>query len=446
MSFVDTQEGSTSVNAEQKLFGSIQGHLRFAAICVGLLLGGIGGWAAITEVSGAVVATGTVVVESNVKQVQHQDGGVVKAIYVENGNLVNVGDLLIVLDDTLLQSELGAVTKQLNELYAQHGRLLAEQQGVEQIDFSQYQWIHESSSLTQKVQENQRRLFHARKKSLIGQKAQLKEQISQLQQKISGIEAESDAKKQEIKLVSSELEDMQRLFEENFVTKSQVTVLERDNTQLQGSYSSLMAEIAQDKEAISERQMQILQLEEDTRVEILQTLQETRVNLVELEKQKVVLEEQLERLSIRAPYSGYIHNLVVHTVGGVITPAEPVTAIVPEKDTLLVEAQIRPVDIEQLSPNQDARLRFPSFDQKKTPELKAALHTISADLLMDQVTGASYYQARFSIPEQELQQLKGKKLIPGMPVEVFAKTEERTVLSYLLKPISDQLAYAMRER
>ncbi|TBR43233.1 HlyD family type I secretion periplasmic adaptor subunit [Marinomonas agarivorans] len=433
------------MNTEQELFGSVRRHLRLAAIFMGLLLFGMGGWTAITEVSGAVVATGTVVVESNVKQVQHQDGGVVQSIHVAVGDLVQTDDLLVVLDDTAVRAEWSSVIKQLNELYARHARLLAEQQ-QKTIDFSPYAWVYSDVEGVRQIQANQQSLFHARRNSLAGQKAQLNEQIAQLEQKIIGIEAESSAKQREIALVESELSDMQRLFDSNYVAKTQITTLERDHSQLQGAYSSLLAQIAQDREAISERRIQILQLEEDSRADILQQLQDADINITQLEQQKIVLEEQLSRLEIRASNTGFIHNLTVHTLGGVISPAEPIMAIVPQQDVLLVEAQVRPVDIEQLSPNQEARLRFPSFDQKKTPEIRAVLKTISADLLMDQTTGASYYQARFSIPETELAQLGDKQLIPGMPVEVFAKTEERTILSYLLKPISDQLAYAMRER
>lgn len=434
------------LSSDQKLFTSIRSHVFVAGIIVCILVGGLGIWTGFARVSGAVVAAGTVVVESDVKQIQHQEGGVVKEILVENGDLVHAGDLLFVLDDTLIQAELKAVIAQLDEFYAQNARLLAEQSNADEIDFSLSGSTNSFMTPVHNIRANQRDLFQARKKSLRGQKEQLKEQVSQLQQKIAGIQAESNAKQDEMVFVKRELEDMKFLFEQNFVAKTQVTVLERDNIQLQGAYSALLAEIAQDKEVISERHMQILQLEEDIRIEVLQQLQDTRMNLSELEKQKAIIEDQLKRLFIRAPHVGYIHNLAIHTVGGVISPSETVTSLVPQKDLLLVEAQVRPIDIEQLSPNQAARLRFPSFNQKETPELIAQLKTISADLVQDQVSGNTYYEVMFTIPSSELKKLQGKQLIPGMPVEVFAKTEDRTVLSYLLKPISDQMAYALRER
>ena len=296
------------------------------------------------------------------------------------------------------------------------------------------------------IEDNQQNLFRARRNSLTGQKAQLNEQVSQLSQQIIGLEAESKAKKQEMEIVNRELNDMKPLFEEALVAKSDITELERDLAQLQGNYSALVAEIAQNKEVISERYMQTLQLDEDRQAEILQQQQETRVNIANLKKERVMVEDQLKRLEIRAPRSGYVHNLAIHTVGGVVTPGETVTSLVPQKDLLIIEAKISPVDIEQLFLSQEARLRLPSFEQKTTPELKANLATISADLLQDELSGEMYYQAKFIIPEVELDKLNGKTLIPGMPVEVFATTEDRTVLSYLIKPIRDQIAHALRER
>ncbi|MBJ7539957.1 HlyD family type I secretion periplasmic adaptor subunit [Marinomonas transparens] len=434
------------LSSEQKLFGSIRRHILTVSIVIFVLVGGMGVWTGLSSIAGAVVATGTIVVESNTKEVQHREGGIVKAIEVENGDLVDAGDLLIVLDDTLLQSEMSSIVKQLHELYAQNSRLLAEQAGKNEIVFDMPMKDSQFVSLVDSVETNQRAFFHARANSLAGQKSQLKEKISQLEQEIIGFQADSDTKKSEMGFVTRELEDIRPLFEQNLISKTRITELERDEAQLQGAYNVLLAEVAQNKGAIRELEMQVLQLEEDKRVEVLQQLQDTRVNIVLLEKQKADVEDQLKRLNIRAPRSGYVHNLAIHTVGGVVAPGETVTLLVPQKDLLLVEAQIRPVDIEQLYFSQDAKVRFPSFNQKTTPELKATLKTVSADLLQDQQSGVMYYQAMFMISETELSKLNGKSLIPGMPVEVFAKTEERTVLSYLLKPVRDQIVHALRER
>lgn len=428
------------------LSGSIRRHILVAGAFVCLLFIGIGGWLALAHVSGAVVATGTVVVEGNIKEVQHQEGGIIKDIKVEDGDLVKSGDLLVVLDDTQVRSEWESVVKQLYELRAQQDRLLAEQKEAKDITFSSHKVDTQFVSLVNMIKNDQTRLFQARRNSFSRQKAQLLEQISQLEQQISGLKAESEAKNVEMNLVSQELADVSSLFEKSFVSKSDVTSLTRDKTQLQGGYRSLLSQIEEDKKAISERQIQMAQLEEDKKADTLQQLQDTRLNIASLERQKVALEDQLARLTIRAPISGYIHNLIIHTVGGVISPGEVVTSLVPENNALLIEAQIRPIDIDKLSLEQKTRIRFPNFDQKTTPELMAKIKTISADLLQDPISGSMYYQARFSIEKDELAKLNGKKLIPGMPVEVFAKTEDRTVLSYLLKPIRDQISYALREK
>ena len=433
-------------DSEHKLLGSMRYHVLIALAVAALLLGGLGLWAASSMISGAVVASGTVVVESNVKQVQHQTGGIIQAIKVKDGDLVNAGDLLVSLDDTLMRANQAMVIKQLNEYYAQQSRLLAEQMGQQAITFVRLDVKDPVTAFVKLVEDNQQALFVARKNSLQGQQDQFQQQILQLQQKIVGLSAGRDTKQEEMALVDSELADLLILFEQQMTTQHRIRELRRDRMQLQGADNNLMAEIAQTQKAISELEMKILQLNEDRRVEILQQLKDTRQSIVQLQKERVAMQDQLARLQILAPRSGYVHQLAFHTIGGVIAPGETVMLLVPQQDLLLVEAQIRPVDIDQLVAGQKARIRLPSFDQRSTPELRAQLQTISADLLQDPASGAMYYKARLIIPTEELEKLQGKDLVPGMPVEVFATTEARTVLSYLIKPIRDQIAHALRER
>ncbi|MBO6933291.1 MAG: HlyD family type I secretion periplasmic adaptor subunit, partial [Roseibium sp.] len=191
---------------------------------------------------------------------------------------------------------------------------------------------------------------------------------------------------------------------------------------------------------------QILQIDESYRAEVLEQLQEARSRIAQLEEQKIAAEDELTRVEILAPRNGYVHQLSVHTIGGVISPGETVMQIVPREDQLIVEAQVRPVDIDQMAPGQNARVRFPSFDQRTTPELNATLLTVSPDLSEDERTGMTYYVARLSIDDEELDKLGEQALVPGMPVETFLKTGDRTVLSYLVKPVTDQIAHALRER
>ena len=437
---------SVQQDTEQRLLGSMRYHLLITVVVVAFLLGGLGLWVATSTVSGAVVATGKVVVESNVKEVQHQAGGIIQSIKVKNGDLVLAGDLLLTLDDTLVRANQAMVVKQLHEFYAQQSRLLAEQMADKEITFSRLNVEGPVPELVKLVESHQQKLFYARRNSLQDQRNQFKQQISQLQQKIIGLRAGRDTKQQEMALVEPELADLLRLFKRQMIDKSRIRELQRDSLKLQGADNALMAEIVQDQKAISELEMKILQLDEDRRVEILQQLQDTRLNIVRLQQERVAVQDQLMRLQIRAPRSGYVHQLAFHTVGGVIAPGETVMSLVPQQDLLLVEAEIHPIDIDQLVVGQEARIRLPSFDQRTTPELRAQLQTISADLLQNSVTGLMYYQARLTIPEAELDKLHGKSLVPGMPVEVFATTQNRTVLSYLLKPIHDQIAHALRER
>ncbi len=460
------QAGSADGDADAMLRDTVRSHLLFAMFLAIFLIAGIGGWATFSEISGAVVSSGTVVVESNVKQVQHREGGIVKEIRVKNGDTVKAGDLLISLDDTVTRANLSVVTKQLEELSAQELRLEAERDDLDAI-----QWPVKNVAALQlrlaadddeagtrqdttaslrdaltDIERGQQLLLQARRNSKNGRKNQLEEQIRQFNQQTQGLEAQFEAKKTEIGLIDEELLDLDGLLNKQLVSKSRVTALRREKARLQGEYGDLIAQIAQTKEAISERRIQILQIEESYRAEVLEQLQEVRSRIAQLEEQKIAAEDELTRVDIVAPRNGYVHQLAVHTIGGVLAPGETVMNIVPQEDQLLVEAQVRPVDIDQMAPGQEARVRFPSFDQRTTPELNARLLTVSADLTEDERSGMSYYVARLVINDDELVKLGEQTLVPGMPVETFLQTGNRSVLSYLVKPITDQIAHAMRER
>ncbi|WP_350333179.1 HlyD family type I secretion periplasmic adaptor subunit [Coralliovum pocilloporae] len=446
MSEQSMPQSSPAAHGEQILSQSIRRHLVWAAVLIVTLFGGIGAWAALTEISGAVVASGVVVVETNTKQVQHQEGGIVRTIQVRNGDAVKAGDLLIRLDDTVTRANLSVITQQLDELSAQEARLIAEQSGADGITFPDQISSNADARALRLIRDSQSQLLEARRKSLSGRKTQLREQITQFEKQIDGLTAQRDAKAKEIKLIREELVDLEKLLAQELVSSTRVTALKRDEARLEGEHGGFIAQIAQTREGISERSIQILQIEEEARADVLQQLQETRSRIAQLQEQRIAAEDQLTRVDIRAPRSGFVHNLSIHTIGGVIGPAETVMVIVPREDLLVVEAQVQPVDIDQLTAEQQATIRLPSFDQRTTPELKATLKTVSADLTQDQVSGLSYYLVRLTIPDEELAKLNGKRLIPGMPVEAFLKTEDRTVLSYIVKPITDQIAHALKER
>lgn len=420
---------------------TVRNHLLFALFIAIFVVAGIGGWATFTEISGAVVSSGTVVVETNIKQVQHREGGIVRDIRVKNGDVVEAGELLISLDDTVTRANLAVITKQLTEMTAQERRLEAERDDIRSIE-----WPGSDQRELTDIERGQQLLLEARQNSKDGRKNQLEEQIRQFNKQTLGLEAQVTAKVSEIELIDEELSDLDGLLNKQLVSKSRVTSLRREKARLEGEHGDLIAQIARTREAISERRIQILQIEESYRAEVLEQLQEVRSRIAQLEEQKIAAEDELTRVEILAPQNGYIHQLSVHTIGGVVAPGETVMQIVPREDQLIVEAQVRPIDIDQMAPGQQARVRFPSFDQRTTPELSAELLTVSADLTQDERTGTSYYVARLVIDEDELDKLGTQTLVPGMPVETFLTTGDRTVLSYLVKPITDQIAHALRER
>lgn len=429
-----------------RIMHGIRRHLIAAAGLSVMLVAGFGGWAALAEIAGAVVAGGTVVVDSKAKKVQHQEGGIVRAIHVRDSDMVEVGDLLVLLDDTVTRANLKVVNNRLEELYAEQARLEAERDDLAEADFFAGTGNAAERPELSPIQASQAGLMAARRNSLDGRKNQLQDQIDQFCRKIEGYDAQKVAKLEEIALVEEELRDVQTLADKQLVTQNRPRALKRERARLLGEHGTLVSAIAETREAIGERRIQVLQIEEDARARILEKLHEVRSGLAQLKEQKVTAEYQLMRGEIRAPQSGKVHQLAVHTVGGVVSAAETILSIVPHQDVLVVEAEVAPVDIDQLSPGQRARIRLPSFDQRTTPELVAELLTVSPDLTVDPLTGLKYYVARLAIDDAELAKLNGKSLVPGMPVEVFVKTADRTVLSYLMKPLADQVAHAMTER
>ena len=435
-----------SSGSDQTLKTDIRRHMVLAFFVVFFLCGGVVAWAALTEIAGAVVSVGKIVVEGNIKQIQHQEGGIVKTIFVENGDRVQAGDMLIQLNDTVTRANLAVITKQLDVLYAQEMRLVAEQDSAAQVRFRTNDLGRENLAGSTIIEDSQIRLFHARRNSLLGQKQQLQEQIRQFEKQIEGLQAQRDSKAAGIELINSERKDLVDLLSQKLVSASRVYVLDRERAELEGEFGGFVAQIAQTREAVSERHIQILQLDEEFLASVLLELQDVRSKIAQLEEQKIAAQDQLTRVEIRAPRSGLIHNLSVHTIGQVLAPGEVAMSIVPQEDHLVVEAQMDPTHIDQIAVDQQATIRFPSFDQRTTPELMANVKTISADLLQDQATGLNFYLVRLAIPETELSKLGDKNLVPGMPVESFIETKDRTVLSYLIKPIADQIEHAMRER
>jgi HlyD family secretion protein len=434
---------SNSLDVEGR---SLRNHL-IAGIAVALfLIIGIGGWAFRTELSGAVTASGSVVVDSNVKKVQHLTGGIVGELLVREGDRVQAGDTVVRLDDTVLQAGLAIVTKGLDEMRARKARLVSERDGTDEMVFPSDMIGRMPSSELAAAMESERKLFDLRRAARQGQKSQLRQRIAQLEDEARGYGALQAAKTEEIELIQRELGGVQSLWEKKLIPINRLTMLEREAARLKGELAQSIASSAQVRGKISEIELQIIQIDQELSSEVAKELREMDGKIGEFVERKVTAEDQLKRIELRAPQSGIVHQLGIHTIGGIVSPADPVMLIVPESDLLSVEAKISPQDIDQLYLGQATSLRFSAFNQRTTPEIQGAISRISADVSSDQRTGQNFYTARIAIPADELVRLGNVKVLPGMPAEIFARTYDRSVLSYFTKPLTDQIVRAFCER
>jgi HlyD family secretion protein len=425
---------------------SMRRHLVAAIVVVSVLVVGVGGWAATAVISGAVVASGSLVVDSNVKKVQHLTGGIVGELRVRDGDRVHAGDVVVRLDETVTRANLAIVTKGLGELMARKARLESERDGRDTIIFPAQLVTDAGDPDRAAAMDSERKLFNLRKTARSGQKAQLQERIAQLQEEISGLTAQQGAKTKEIGLIERELAGVRELWKQNLVQLNRLTALEREATRLDGERGQLVASAAQAKGKIAETALQILQIDQDVASEVAKELREVDGKIGEFIERKVAAEDQLKRIDVRAPQDGTVFQLAVHTVGGVITAGDPIMLIVPEADNLAVEVKVNPQDIDQLLLNQKAILRFSAFNARTTPEIEGIVTRISADTSTDQRTGQSYYTIRIAMTAEQIERLGNVKLLPGMPVEAFVQTGDRTMLSYLMKPLHDQFVRAFREK
>jgi len=381
-----------------------------------------------------------------VKKVQHPTGGIVGELRVHDGDRVHAGEIVVRLDETVTRANLAIVTKGLGELMARKARLESERDGLDTITFPAQLVADEGDPDRAAAMDSERKLFSLRKTARSGQKAQLQERVAQLGEEITGLAAQQNSKAKEIALVERELAGVRDLWNKNLVQLTRLTALEREAARLDGERGQLIAAAAQAKGKIAETALQILQIDQDIASDVAKELREVDGKIGEFVERKVAAEDQLKRTDIRAPQDGTVFQLAVHTVGGVITAGDPIMLIVPEADNLSVEVKVNPQDIDQLQLNQKAILRFSAFNIRTTPEIEGTVTRISADTSTDQRTGQSYYTIRIAMPAEQIERLGDVKLLPGMPVEAFIQTRDRTMLSYLMKPLHDQVLRAFREK
>ena len=425
---------------------SIQRDIRFGFVVLAFLVGVLGSWAVFAELSGAVVAQGILVVDSNIKKVQHPNGGIVDTILVRDGMRVRGDDILIRLDSTLTRANLAILVKNHDELLAGQSRLEAERDGTNDIEFSSRLLERKNDSEVARIVEGEKRLFELRKEARNGQKSQLNERILQFEQEIGGLSGQALAKKREIELILVELEIVRGLHKLNHIPISRLTALEREAVRLEGERNQLVAAVAQTNGKIAEIKLQIIQIDQDLRSEVARELREIQAKLAEVVERLEAAADQMRRIDIRAPQSGTVHQLSVHTKGAVIAAGELLMYLVPDSDELTVEVRGAPRDIDQVFLGQEAKVRIGAFNQRTTPELNGIVNRISADINQDQTTGQSFYLVRIGLPASEVLKLKELRLVPGMPIEAFIRTDDRTVLSFLVKPLQEQISRAFRER
>lgn len=411
-----------------------------------VLIAGLGLWNIAARISGAVVTSGMVEVESKRQVVQHPEGGVVGEILVEESDTVEKGDILIRLDGRQLQSELTIVEGQLREIAARKARLMAERDKADQVIFDDNLFeLAKTNSETARMLKGEQALFAARREALQQEARLLREQNNQIDKRIQGIAAQLKAQQSQADLLGLELTDQKRLLQSQLTQASRVNELLREEANLLGQVGRFEAEMAELRGQAASNEISLLQLETRRREEAVTTLRDLQFREIELTERKIDLSATLARLDIRAPVSGLVYDQTVFAVSSVVRPAEPLMYIVPQDQQLIVSARIETIDINNVYVGQEVSLQFSAFDQRETPELRGRVSRISADVVLDEATGVPYYAAEITPFASEMPKLGNEKLLPGMPVQAFIQTGKRSPLAYLAEPMVGFFGRAFRE-
>lgn len=425
---------------KQESFG-IRSRVVAAVLLAALLILGGGGWAVQAKLTGAVIAQGKVAVKKQVKLIQHRDGGIVSEILVANGDGVHAGEVLIRLDETQTKAELGVLKSQLAELQGRRVRLVAEREGATTIKFTS---DFEGDPATAEIARGEIRLFNENRAVREARRNQLSLQIDQFGEQVHGLLAQQEANANERNLVADDLDRLMPLYKKGFIEIGKIRTMERDLVKIEGLRGEIDANVARVNAQISEAKIKIIELDQQTRTDAQRDLRELDAKVGELQERIVAAQDRLSRMVIRSPTSGVVNELAVNSVNGVIAPKETLMSIVPNAADLVVEARLAPTDIDQAAAGQPARLRFSAFNQRTTPEVAGMVETIGAAATLDQSTGQTYYLSTITLPAG-LRHVSGKPIVPGMPVEVFLTTGDRSAFSYLIKPFTDQMIKSFRE-
>lgn len=411
-----------------------------------VLLGGFGSWSVMANISGAIISTGQIAVDSNRQVVQHPDGGVVASIEVREGDVVEAGQTLLTLDRTLQNSEAQILRDQLHELAARSTRLKAERDGSASLSFPDD--LVAAAAADPEVAEmvaGQERLFEVRRETFERESEQLLRRKEQIASQVQGIEAQSEALTLQLGFIREELDDQRSLLDRGLTQNSRVLQLQREEARLLGQVGEFEAAIAELEGRATEIDLEVLKLDTRTRQEAIGQLRDLQFRETELAEQYRSVEERLARMEITAPVSGVVYGLTVFAERSVVRPAEPVLYLVPQDRPLVIQTQVDPIHVDQVYPGQPVTLRMPTFDARTTPELFGSVIRVSPDAFTDDVTGAPYYRAEVLPNEGEIARLEGQVMLPGMPVEAYIRTEDRSPIEYLVKPLMDYFNRAFRE-
>ena len=416
------------------------------SITAAVLVFGFGLWSVLTEISGAIVASGQLEVSQNRQVVQHPDGGVVAEIAVKEAQTVKAGDLLIRLDGALVKSELAIVEGQLFEVMARSARLEAERDDAAAPVFSgEIADLAKTNPEVADLIEGQRSLFIARRDTVLKQSEQLQKRSAQIAAQIEGVDAQVKSLSEQLALIEQELKDQRTLLEKGLAQSSRVLALEREASRLQGSVGELQSSRAQAEGRATEVELEVLRLAAVRREEANTQLRDIGAKMLELAERRRALTEQINRLEIRAPVSGTVLGLAVTTPRSVIRPADPLLYLIPQDRPLVINAQVQTIHIDEVHVGQKVRLIFPAFSARTTPETFGHVVSISADALLDERAQVAFYKAEIVLDAGELERLQGLTLVPGMPVEAFIETGARSPMAYLLKPFTDYFSVAFSE-
>jgi membrane fusion protein, type I secretion system len=412
-----------------------------------LLVAGVlgGGWFFFVPLAGAVVVPGNLVVQSNVKTIQHPTGGVVAEIKVKNGDRVLGGDLLMRLDATQAQASLETVNKQLVEVRAKMARLTAERDDLPELAIPPELASRSDDETVKSLLTSEQSLFKARASARKSQKDLLQSRVAQLNEEISGLQVQVDSRAKQLDLIQGELQGVQDLYDKRLVPLTRLTALQREAARLDGERGQLLSSIAETKSKVGEAELQIVRIDQDFRTEVVKDLGDSQGKEAELVQRGVAARDLLDRIEIRAPTSGVIHQMAAHTIGGVIRAGDSIMEIVPDTEDLQVEGRVQPQDIDHVHAGQAAFVRFSAFNTRTTPQLTGTVSYVSADTSHDQQTNAPFFTVRVTLSEDERRRLAGQQLVPGMPAELFMQTGSRTMVSYIFKPIAEQMRRAFVE-